>query len=64
MPYHRQLLRETIEQLRRSETGKDIKIMIGGNALNYSDNSWKTFGADGYALNADDAIRVANQLIQ
>jgi methanogenic corrinoid protein MtbC1 len=64
MPYHRQLLRETIQQIRRSETGKDIKIIIGGNALNYSNNSWEPFGADGYALNADDAIHVANQLVQ
>jgi len=63
MPFHRQLLRETIEKLRNSEGTADIKIMIGGNALNGSPQRWQQFGADGFAANARDAVIAGNALI-
>lgn len=63
MPYHRSLLRETIQQIRNSSTGKNVKILIGGNALNHDKDKWGDFGADGYAPNAEKAVEVASQLI-
>lgn len=63
MPYHRPLLRETIRQIRATSPGKNIKILIGGNALNFYDDKWSDFDADGYAPNAGEAIKVANKLI-
>lgn len=63
MPYHRPLIRETIEKLRQSQTGKNIKILIGGNALNFFSDKWSSFGADGYAPNADEAVKTANKLV-
>lgn len=63
MPYHRQLLRETIMQIQQSSIGQSVKIMIGGNAINTTQNLWKTFKADGFAPNAFEAIAVANKLI-
>jgi MerR family transcriptional regulator, light-induced transcriptional regulator len=63
MPFHRSLLRETIQGIRSSSTGKDIKILIGGNALNFDNDNWSDFGADGYAPNAEMAVKVATQLV-
>ena len=62
MPFHRQLLRETISKIRASHVGKDVKIMIGGNAINTNPEGWKKFEADGYAPNAMEAITAANKL--
>jgi methanogenic corrinoid protein MtbC1 len=63
MPYHRSLLRETIRKIRESATGKNMKIMIGGNAMNSFGDRWSDFDADGYAPNASDAVKEANLLV-
>lgn len=63
MPYHRSLLRETIQKIKSSSTGRNIKILIGGNALNFDKDKWEDFGADGYAPNAEQAVNVATQLV-
>ena len=62
MPYHRGLLTDTISEIRESSVGKDVKILIGGAALNSKADNYK-FGADGFAPNAYKAIELANQLI-
>ncbi|MCF8369495.1 MAG: cobalamin-dependent protein [Bacteroidales bacterium] len=63
MPYHRQLLASTIKDIRQSETGKDLKIIIGGVALNRNVKDWESFGANAYAPNALKAIEEANKLV-
>jgi len=63
MPFHRSLLRETIKKLRESTSGKQVKIMIGGHALNNFRDNWAAFNADGYAPNANEAVITANKLI-
>lgn len=62
MPYHRPLVRETISKIRQSRVGADLKIMIGGRAINMRTDRAKLFGADGYAVSAYDAIQFANEL--
>jgi len=62
MPFHRNLLKETIEEIRKSTTGKDLRILIGGMALQKAANT-EEFYADGWAPNAQLAIEKANQLI-
>jgi len=62
MPYHRTLLIDTIAEIRKSKIGKDVKIIIGGAALNNKTGIEK-FGADGFAPNAQQAIEIATQLI-
>ncbi len=63
MPYHRPLLRDTIQQIRATLSGKDLKILIGGNALNFYGDKWSDFDADGYAPNASEAVKLANKLL-
>jgi methylmalonyl-CoA mutase cobalamin-binding domain/chain len=62
IPYHIGLLKETIQFI-RSNTTNDLKILIGGYALKDIGDKWKEFGADGYAPDALNAVKYANQLI-
>ncbi|NHB69582.1 cobalamin-dependent protein [Perlabentimonas gracilis] len=62
MPFHRQLMRETISKIQQSNAGSNVKIMIGGHAVNTTRDDWRSFNADGYAPNAQEAIEVANKL--
>jgi methanogenic corrinoid protein MtbC1 len=63
MPYHRSILKNIIHEIKSSDTGKNTKILIGGNAINGKSSSWEWFGADGYAPNARTAVQTAKQLI-
>lgn len=63
MPFHRPLLRDTIHQIKASSTGKNVKILIGGNAFNAHNDRWMDYGADGYASNAGQAVKTATQLM-
>ena len=62
MPYHRNLLREAIDEIRQ-KTNNKIKIMVGGNAMNTHDDAWRNFRADAYAPDAIKAIEIAKQLL-
>jgi len=62
MPFHRNLLKETISTIRKSNMGKDVKIMIGGTAINKNSNI-EGFDADGWAPNALAAVENANRLV-
>lgn len=62
MPYHRTLLSETITAIRKSEAGKKVKIIVGGNALNTIKKEFQC-GADGYAFDAEKAVELANKLL-
>ena len=43
--------------------GDDVQIMVGGNGFNGARELWKEVGADGYAETADEALRIAEQLV-
>ena len=60
MPFHRSLLKESIEEIRKSEAGKNLKILIGGVALKQG-TDYNYFKADGWAPDARAAVEKANQ---
>ncbi|HKJ79692.1 MAG TPA: cobalamin-dependent protein [Prolixibacteraceae bacterium] len=62
MPLHRNLLKETIEEIRKASIGNDLRILIGGAALKEGTRI-NDFKADGWAPNAQLAIEKANHLI-
>lgn len=64
MPYHRSLVKEAIEQIRRHFNSSHPKILVGGNGINHHKGVWKYLGADGYGSDAQEAVDIANQLIQ
>ena len=55
--------RVTFSKDRASDPDSRVKIIVGGHALNASKELWKELGADGYASNAEEAVLVANELL-
>lgn len=64
MPYHRSLVKKSIEEIRKEITEHQTKILVGGNGISNKKNIWKVFGADGYASDAKGAIELANKIIK
>lgn len=62
IPYQIGLLKDTIEQI-RAKFDRNIKILIGGYALQGIGHNWKEFNADGYAEDAPKAVSYANSLM-
>lgn len=54
---------ELIEYVRNEIHPENLKIMVGGKAFNSYEDLWKDTKADGYATDADGAIKEAIKLI-
>jgi len=63
MPFNQTQLSETIKAVRSSNNNNPLKIMIGGYAANLFPDLWRRVNADGYASNAEQAVRMAHSLI-
>lgn len=61
---HLSNLKSLIEAIRADDTLKDIKIMIGGQAVANIPDAVKTFGADGFAFNAIQAVEEGEKLVR
>lgn len=64
MTYHIKLVQDMIEQVRVVDPDGRIKILVGGYPFNIEKELWRRVGADGYASDAEQAIRMANSLIE
>ena len=53
-----------IDGLRQREGTKHTRVLVGGYPFNLSPNLWKKTGADGYAPNAQSALRTAEEVLQ
>ena len=63
MTFHIDEARELIRQIRAEKQCSHIKILVGGYPFLIDDSLWQTIGADAYARNAREAIRVATESI-
>jgi methanogenic corrinoid protein MtbC1 len=63
MTFHVGQVEQLIGQVRASSMGSDLQIMVGGYPFNLSPNLWRHVGADGFATDAQDAVRQANELL-
>jgi 5-methyltetrahydrofolate--homocysteine methyltransferase len=54
-------MRQTIEELRRSEAADGVKIVIGGAPV--TQEFANTIGADGYAADAASAVMAVKRLV-
>ena len=61
MPYHLDDVRTLITLVRDSDR-PDLPILVGGYPFGLDPALWQTVGADGYAPDADAAVRVADAL--
>ncbi len=60
MPFHFAQLENLVSTIRSSETGKAVKILVGGNLINTYPDLLKKLDVDGFAFNAKEAINLAN----
>jgi methanogenic corrinoid protein MtbC1 len=63
MTFHISLAAALIQQVRAFDSGRLIKILIGGYPFNIEPELWRQVNADGYAANAEQAITTVNNLI-
>jgi len=52
-----------IDEIKRSNSS-DLKILVGGRPFLLAPDLWKKIGAHGFAYNAQEAVKLANQLIK
>jgi methanogenic corrinoid protein MtbC1 len=57
------MLKEAISWVRGSQRGKIVKILVGGCGSSTFSETSKSWGADGFAANALDAVRMGNSLV-
>jgi methanogenic corrinoid protein MtbC1 len=62
MTFHIERVRELIAATRQS--GLKVRVMVGGYPFNIAPGLWRNVGANGYAPNAQEAIPVAERLIE
>lgn len=55
--------KKMIEDIRQSEEMKSVKILVGGQAYRNKKSIATRLGADGYSYYANDAVTVANRLV-
>jgi MerR family transcriptional regulator, light-induced transcriptional regulator len=63
MSFHLSQVEDLITQVRATDGGNELKILVGGYPFKRSPDLWKTIGADGFAPDALKAIRVAQSLL-
>jgi methylmalonyl-CoA mutase cobalamin-binding domain/chain len=63
MTFHRSIVAELIDQVRQSEVGQQVKILVGGQLFRTKNDEWQRLGADGYAQDAQEALEVARRLM-
>ncbi|MBN2259730.1 MAG: helix-turn-helix domain-containing protein [Clostridiales bacterium] len=64
MPYYINTLENTIYALRKDKRLDKLKIIVGGKALDNHEEILNTLEIDGYGKDFDEAIKIANLLIQ
>ncbi|HIJ97051.1 MAG TPA: hypothetical protein HPP94_15210 [Desulfuromonadales bacterium] len=64
MTYHIPKALELISAIRNTCPENTVHIMVGGIPFNNSPDLWRTVGADVWATDAEQAVLVAQQLIQ
>jgi len=63
MGFHRSVLQDLVQRIRETESGSNLKILVGGYFFLKRADVWKEVGADGSARDAEDAVRLAVQLV-
>jgi methanogenic corrinoid protein MtbC1 len=63
MTFHVSEVRDLIARVRGVEVVKKTTILVGGYPFLLSPGLWRQVGADGFAPDAQEAVRVANRLI-
>lgn len=60
--YHVGEVAKFIKELRETEAGKEVRVIVGGYPFNVDRELWKKVGSDGWAPDAEKALQVASEL--
>jgi methanogenic corrinoid protein MtbC1 len=63
MTFHVSRAAELIDRVRAATPNREMKIMVGGYPFNISPQLFQQVGADGYAPDAQEALQLAQRLI-
>jgi methanogenic corrinoid protein MtbC1 len=63
MTFHVRAVEALIDQVRRSDVGARVKILVGGYPFHVAPELWRRLGADGCGRDAQEAIAVADRLV-
>jgi signal transduction histidine kinase len=63
MPFHLPAVERLIALIRSSETGRELKVLVGGYPFNVDPELWRRVDADGSAADAREALRAADRLL-
>jgi methylmalonyl-CoA mutase cobalamin-binding domain/chain len=61
--FHLSSVRELINAVKADPLARNVKILVGGYVFNQSRRIWRSLGADGYAIDAREAVELANKLV-
>ena len=61
---HAPILADAVAAVRASSVNPDVRLIVGGPALLDDDTLGQTAGADGAAMDADGAVRIARALVE
>ncbi len=64
MGYNVKRVKMLIRHIRAEPDLANVKILVGGWAFNNVDGLWNAIGADGFAKDADGAVKVVNDLLK
>jgi MerR family transcriptional regulator, light-induced transcriptional regulator len=64
MTFHISAVEEMIKLIRSSpDIDPGLKIIVGGYPFRVAGNLWENLGADGFAVNAMDAVGLADKIL-
>jgi methanogenic corrinoid protein MtbC1 len=61
--FHVSEVADLIAQVRASDAGKHVKILVGGYPFKVSEDLWRSVNADGFGRDAQQAIDIATELV-
>lgn len=64
MPHHIEGIRAIVAALRANPSCSKTKVLVGGSAFRNNADLYKDLGADGYAPEAEEGIRIAEELVR
>jgi methylmalonyl-CoA mutase cobalamin-binding domain/chain len=63
MTFHLGTVRSLVRRLRDDSRCSDVKIIVGGYVFHQREDLWRFIGADASAENAEEAVRVAEHIL-
>jgi len=63
IPFHIDAIRDLIRAVRQNPACAAVQVLVGGSPFNRHPELWREIGADGFALDAQQAVTMANRLI-